>query len=307
MLRARLVTVLPRHLVVVLERLLRRLQIRRQHDVRVAVLRRPLDRIAAHDPRNPDLRVRILQRTRPRIHVAEVVVLALPAERPRRAPGLHHEIVRLLKTLPVERRLRVVRHALAPPAAHPARHQPTARNHVDLRQRLRQPERILPNRQDVPQQHDLRLLRDPRQNRRLHVHHAAHAERRRMMLVQHQRVEAHLLRVELLVQVAVIELRAHPRVVGRVARVEVRQVQPRCAEEARLRVLVRALGEIADQHRGLAICMRTLGAMWAPSVRGVGRARSRVECQTARGFATPSQHTRVWQPAQGAQPCPHLS
>ena len=269
MLRAGFVAVLPRHLVVVLERLLRRLQIRRQHDVRVAVLGRPLDRVAAHDAGNPDLRVRVLQRTRPRVHVAEVVVLALPAERPGRAPGLDHEIVRLLEALPVERRMRVVRHAFAPAAAHPAGHQPPARNHVDLRQRLRQPERILPDRQNVAQQHNLGLFRDPRQNRRLHIHHAAHAERRRVMLVQHQRIEAHLLRVELLVEVAVVELRADPRVVGRIARVEVGQIQPRRAEEAGLRVLVGALGEIADQHRGLAICIAWCGR---PCGRDVGAA-----------------------------------
>ena len=274
MFRAGLVTVLLCDLVVVLERLLGRLQVRRQHDVGVAVLGRPLDRVAAHDPGNPDLRMRVLQRARPRVHVAEVVVLALPAERPGRAPGLHHEVVRLLEALPVERRLRVVRDALAPAAAHPAGHQPPARNHVDLRQRLGQPERILPDRQDVAQQHDLGLFRDPRQNRRLHVHHAAHAERRRMMLVQHQRVEAHLLRVELLVEVAVVEARTHPRVVGRVTGVQVGQVQPRRAEKAGLRVLVRAFREVADQHvRSPAM---PCGALAAPPV----------ECQIAKRFTT---------------------
>src|SRR5579872_2271699 len=65
-LRAGLIAGFQRHLVVKLPDLLRRLDRGVERDVRVALLRRPDDRLLAQDARDPDARVRLLQRHGPR-------------------------------------------------------------------------------------------------------------------------------------------------------------------------------------------------------------------------------------------------
>ena len=205
-----LVAVLLCHLVVVAVGLLGRPEFRCQHDVGIPVFRRPGHRVAAHDPGDPDLRMRRLVGPRPGVHVAIVIVLAFPAERPVPRPCVDDEIVRLLKALPVVWRHGIVRDAFAAGSAHPAGHQAAAGNHVDGCETFRQPQRVVPDRQYVAEQHDLRALGDARQDRGLEVHELPHAERRGMVLVQHQAVEPRFLRVQFFVEVAVIEVRAEP-------------------------------------------------------------------------------------------------
>ena len=60
----------------------------RQRDVRVAALGHEADRLQAAGARDPDGRVRLLQRPRPDVDVAEVVVLALEVERAGLGPRL---------------------------------------------------------------------------------------------------------------------------------------------------------------------------------------------------------------------------
>ena len=70
------------------------------------------------------------------------------------------------------------------------------------------------------------------------------------MLVQHQAVEAHLLGVDLLVEIAVVELGADPRVVAAIAQVEVLDVATGGAEVTGIGVLIGPLGEVPDEHVG---------------------------------------------------------
>src|SRR6185312_6778389 len=100
-LRTSLVALFARDLVVVVERLLSRFKFGREHDVGVSMLCRPGDGVAAQDTGNPDRRVRLLIRARPRVYVPVVVVLALPAERSRVCPCLDDEVVGFLEALPV--------------------------------------------------------------------------------------------------------------------------------------------------------------------------------------------------------------
>ena len=248
MLRAGGVSSLGGALVVVVERLLRRLHACCQHHVRIAALSRPLHGAAADGARDHDQRVRLLVGPRPRVHVAVLVVLAFEAERPRLRPGFDDELVRLLEAFPVVGRLGVVGDALAAGAPHPAGDEPATRDHVDDRQLFRQPERVIPDRQDVADEHDLRLLRDPREHCRFDVAHLAHAKRRAVVLVQREGIEAHFLRVELLVEEAVVEVGAKLWIVLVVAGVEVREAAAGCAPPACVLVLVGAFGKVADQH-----------------------------------------------------------
>ena len=101
-------------------------------------------------------------------------VLALVAEGPGLGPGLDNEVMGLGEKLAVVRGIGIVRELLAARTAYPSRDQPAAGNHVNHGQLLRQPQRIS-QRQWIAQQDDFHLFGDAREDRRLHVHHAAHA------------------------------------------------------------------------------------------------------------------------------------
>src|SRR6516162_6354057 len=98
---ARLVAGLERDLVVQLPDLLSRLDRGVECDVGIALLRRPYDRLLAQDAGNPNARVGLLQRHRPRVDDAMLVMCALPAERPLARPGGDDQIMRLLEAFAV--------------------------------------------------------------------------------------------------------------------------------------------------------------------------------------------------------------
>ena len=189
--------------------------------------------------------MRLLVRAHPRVHVAVVIVPTFPPERPRVRPRLDDEIVRLLEALAVEHRRRVMRHALASAAAHEAGDQPAAAYHVYHGKLFSQPKRVVPYRQDVAQYDYLRLGRLPRQDGRPDVRHPLHTERRAVMLIQHQPVEAHLLGVQLLIQVAVVQSRADLGIIHLVADAQISRLG---AHQPRLVILPRLLGEMAYKH-----------------------------------------------------------
>ena len=245
MLCAGLVSELGRRVVVHIESVLRRAETGCEQHERVAVLSRPAHGLHADGGRNPYLRMRLLVRAHPGVHVAVVIVLALPAERSGVRPCLDNEVVRLLEALAIEHGRRVVRDALASAAAHEARHQPASADHVYHRKLLRQPERIVPDWQDVAQYDDLRLRRLAGEDGRADVGNALHTERGAVMLIEHQAVEAHLLRVQLLVQIPVVERRADLRVVHLVADAQVCRLR---AHQPGLVILPGLLGEMSYKH-----------------------------------------------------------
>src|ERR1700736_4157960 len=100
-LRARLVPGLERDLVVQLPDLLGRLDRGVERDVGIALLRRPDESLLAQDGGDPNARIGLLQRHRPRIDDAVLVMRALPAERPLARPGANDQIMRLVEALAV--------------------------------------------------------------------------------------------------------------------------------------------------------------------------------------------------------------
>src|ERR1700745_1616444 len=66
---------------------------------------------------------------------------------------------------------------------------------------------MLNNRQRIPDQKNPRLLGQPREDSRLHIHHAAHAERIAVMLVQRDDIESQFLGVQILVDEIVVVFR----------------------------------------------------------------------------------------------------
>ena len=206
------VAALVGHLVVLLPDLLGRLDLGAERDVGVALLRRPDDRLLAEHAGNPHARVRLLQRHRPRVHHAVLVVRALPAERPGLRPRLHDQVVGLLEALAVVGRVHAGGQLLLPAAAHEARDQPAARDHVDHRQLFGQPHRVVGQRQRVAEQDDLHPLGGGGQDRGEHVALGLHAERRVVVLVQHDAVEADLFGQPVVLEVLVVEPAAGHRI-----------------------------------------------------------------------------------------------
>jgi hypothetical protein len=140
---------LLRDLVVLLPDLLGRLDLGAERDVGIALLGRPDDRLLAEHARDPHPRVRLLQRDRPRVHHPVLVVRAFPPERSRLRPRLDDEVVRLLEALPVVGGIDAGGELFLPAAAHEAGDQPAARDHVDHRQLLGQPHRVVGERERV--------------------------------------------------------------------------------------------------------------------------------------------------------------
>ena len=234
--------------------------------------------------------MRLLVGARPGVDVAVVVVLALPAEGAGLGPGLDDEVVGFLEALPVVGRRRVVGDALASGAADPAGDEAAAGDHVDDGELLDQPEGVVPDGQDVAEQDYLGALGDAGEDAGLDVHGAAHAEGRAVVLVEHEAVEAHLLGVEPLVDVAVVEVGAELGVVDVVAEIEVLDWQARGSEVAGLGVLVWSLGEVAYEHAGILL------PAYAKEARG----------RTGPGWRYSTNGAKKCQIGARAEPAPNL-
>ena len=225
-----------------------------QEDVGVVMLGAPDQRLRAAGAGNPDRRVRLLHRNLEGVDHAEVVVLALPAPGAGFGPGLHHQVVGFLEPLAVEKRVGVGRQALDAGSPHKSRHQPPAGNHVYLGQLFGQANRVVEDGQGVAQQDNLGLLGGAGQNGRLQVHGGAQAGGGVVMLVEHQAVKAHFLRVFVLVEVHIVELGAALRVEVAVGEGQAHGVVGAVAHVLLGVVHVGALGKPHQEH-GLPPCL----------------------------------------------------
>src|SRR5262249_24388546 len=108
---------LGRDRIVELPDLLGRLDGGAERDVGVALLRGPDDRLLAEHAGNPYPGMGLLQRHRPRVHDAMLVVRAFPPERAGLGPGLDDQVVRFLEALAVESRVDAGRELLLAAAA----------------------------------------------------------------------------------------------------------------------------------------------------------------------------------------------
>ena len=197
-LRPGLVAGLQRHIVIDLPDLLGVGDGSVERDIGVALLGRPHDGLAADDAGHPDARIGLLQRHRPGVHHAVLVVPALEAEGAGLGPGADDQVVRLLEALAVVGRVDAGGELLLAAAAHEAGDQAALGNHVDHGQLFGEPDRVLRQRQRVAEHDDLHLLGHARQDRREDVGLGLHAERRIVVLVQHDAVYADFLGVEIL-------------------------------------------------------------------------------------------------------------
>src|SRR5437867_512416 len=192
----------------------------------------------------------LLQGSGPRIHIAIVIMFALPAEGAGRGPRFDDEVMRFFKALPVVVGWGIMGNALSAAATHETRDQATVGDHVNHRQLLSQPERIIPDRQNIAQDDDFGLLRFARQDGRTHVRHALHAEGRAVVLVEHEGVKAYLVSVDFFVKIAIIELRAY---FGIIHAITDAQIKTLCTHQTSRVVLPGLLCKMPNQHSTLSL------------------------------------------------------
>ncbi len=141
-----------------------------------------------------------------------LVVRALPAERPFARPRRDNQIVRLLEAFAVVGGVDAVRELLLTAAADKAGDEPALRDHVDHRQLFGEPHRVFGERQRVAEEDDLCLLCHRGEDRGEDVAFRLHAERRVVMLVEHEAFDALLFGVDVMLEILVIEPAAGHRV-----------------------------------------------------------------------------------------------
>ena len=188
---------------------------------------------------------------------------------------------------------------------------PAVGNHVDHRQLLGQPQGVVPDGQHVAQDDDFHLFGDAGQDGRAHVGDALHAEGGGVVLVEHHGVEAHLLGIDLFVQVAVVELGAD---FGPVVGVGDAQVGALGAHQAGVFILPGLLGKMANQHNnGSLRASESNESTNAASVAGGwsgGKAEElAIRLGKTKAFNPATTYLGGWYAARRAQPAwlDHLS
>ena len=250
--------------------------------VRVVPSGAELHRLQAARARNPDRRVRLLQRARPRIDVAHAVVLAAEGERPRSGPRLDDQIVRFVELLARIGRIDGVGVILGPAAHDHAGDQAPAADHVDHGELLGHARRRVVEGKRVADHGDANTRGLPRQDRGDQVGRGHVPVRVRMVLVDHDAVEPQLLRVHQLVEVAVVQAVTLLRIVVGVG----------ARDPGRPLVIVRQVGpghemEKEKLHRRVSLCPEAFGRNGARPEEAVGSRASSEE------FCDPTAATRA--------------
>ena len=212
LLRRRLVAVLLRRLLELAEDAAERVHVGVGLEVGVVVPRGPVDRLVGAERGAPDRRVRLLERPRPRVDVAELEVLAIPLEGAGLRPGLDDQVVRLVEA--VARLGRVEREGvvLGADPAHEAGDDAPAGDDVEQRDLLGHPQRMVAQRDRVAEDGDLaRRARD--EQRGHHVRRGDVPVGGLVVLVDADPVEADALVLAELVEVAQVEVVPLDRVV----------------------------------------------------------------------------------------------
>ena len=152
-----------------------------------------------------DGRVRLLQRQRPRVDLAIVEVLALPAEGARLVHAATIRSCASSKRSRLYAGLTLLTSARHRRRGRSLRSDARARS-VDHRQLFGQPQRIIDDRQRIAQHENFAAPGDLGQHGAGDVDRRLHAERGRVMLVDHNAIEAGVIRHLILVVVAVVEI-----------------------------------------------------------------------------------------------------
>ena len=184
----------------------------RRQEVAVAALGDLHQRLARARAGNPDRRMRLLRRPRPRIDVAQRIVPALERKRPVLGPGAADQVDGLPELVARGGRGHVVVERLRPRARREARDQPAVRHVVEHRVFFGDAQRVQVQRQEIAEDDDLAALGPLRQRRGDQVGRWHQPVDVLMVLVEHHAVEAELVGIGELVDILLIEAAALLRV-----------------------------------------------------------------------------------------------
>ena len=152
--------------------------------------------------------MRLLERSRPRVHVFEAIVLTLPAERAGARPRLDDEVVCLTEAFQARGGVHREVVVLRPDAAHETADHPAAADDVHHRDLLCDAQRVVAQRRRVAEDGDLRAVRAGDEVGGDDVGRGHEAVGGLVVLVDGDGVEAELLRVDELREVLLVDLGA---------------------------------------------------------------------------------------------------
>ena len=179
----------------------------------VTLLRDPIHRFETSRARHPYRRMRFLKRLRPSVHIFNLVMPSIEAERPVFSPYLHYQFVSFGKTLARETRIDAERIVLGPSAYHLPRNDAASRDHVEHGYLFCDALRRIVERKRIADYGDLDPLSASSQSRGDDVGRRHVAVGGLMMLVDADAVESQLFRVFEFVEVAIVDVMAFLRVV----------------------------------------------------------------------------------------------
>ncbi len=121
-LRACQITMLGRRITIKIPQFHSLFQAGAKPQIRIFVFGTPFNRFRAEYPWNPYWRTRLLVRPHPRVYVAIIKMLSLPAEWTWPHPGSQDQVVSFIEQFTVVRRVGIVENLLAACASNPSRH-----------------------------------------------------------------------------------------------------------------------------------------------------------------------------------------
>src|SRR5262245_2294551 len=104
----------------------------------------------------------------------EMLALITPRSRP--SPRLDDKVMGFIEVLAVISRVGIVEKLLAPSTAYPPCDQASTRDQIDLGKFLRHAQRVLNDREGIPDQHDLHLLGEAGKDGGFDIHYPTHTE-----------------------------------------------------------------------------------------------------------------------------------
>ena len=173
--------------------------------VGVFVLRGKIDGLHTGGAWQPDGRVRLLDGTRPDVHIAIIVMLPLEGEGAGAGPGLDNQVVRLIHALAAEGWIDVVAEVLHAGAAHKARDDAAAADNIEHSDLLRHAYGVIVQWQRVAHDADLCAFHTLGQHRRHDIGRGHGAIGVLVMLVHDHAVPTELVGAFDLIEVAVVE------------------------------------------------------------------------------------------------------
>src|SRR6185369_7382057 len=142
------------------------------------------------------------------VHNAELVVLAFPAKGTGLCPRLDDKVMRFFEALAVVERVGVRLDVLDAAATDETGNEPAAGDHVDDGELFGEVDGAIPDGQGIAEEDNLDALREAGKERGEEIDARRHAERRGVVLVEHDAIEADFFDELVFIEALVVEAAA---------------------------------------------------------------------------------------------------